>query len=169
MLPRSLNYRNPDHSHVHLLASGSEPILVVSTAANIYILYICCRLPPCIRFVLHIQRATVKYTILTSCKSCKATCIKVIGHACVVHSALHNIPVVDRNSTPNAAYISRSSSTPDILQRELLACLPPAPSVGLFSHKIPRPRPPLSQALGIRTSIITYLWARSRSPKNEYT
>ena len=55
-------------------------------------------------------RAAVKYTTLFFRKSCKATRLKVIGHA--------RIRIVYRNS--NAVHISWSPSTLDISQRELV-------------------------------------------------
>ena len=51
--------------------AGASQVLVVSAAANFYI---CRQLHPCIKSVLH---AAVKYTMLTSRKSCKA---KVVSH-----------------------------------------------------------------------------------------
>ena len=47
------------------------------------------------------QRAAVKYTTLTFRKSCKATRLKVIGHARIV---LRNSPL----DAPNAVYIYTS-------------------------------------------------------------
>ena len=61
--------------------------------------YICRRLPPCIKSVLHMQHAAVKYTTLTFRKSCKT---KVVGHGrarrvWVLGCAIRHISITDNS------------------------------------------------------------------------
>ena len=81
---------------------------------------------PCIKSVLHMRRAAVKYTMLTSRKSCKA---KVVCHARALarlrHSTKHSQCCVHISVTDNSRHFTERTTS--VLAAEFTS----APSVGV--------------------------------------